>query len=75
MVRITRGRHQTPEDIMWDNAERTTTNLSHDMPCTQCGHATHSYLPCSDECDCVPTWLADVRKAEFHVRGLYDTAA
>jgi hypothetical protein len=31
--------------------------LSHDMPCRGCGHATHTYLPCSDACDCVPAWL------------------
>jgi hypothetical protein len=43
---------------MWDNAERTSTHLTHDMPCTQCGHATHTYLPCSDECSCVPRWLS-----------------
>jgi hypothetical protein len=43
---------------MWDNVETTSTPLSHDRPCLDCGHATHSYLPCSDSCDCVPSWLA-----------------
>lgn len=41
---------------MWDLPESTQTNLhlSHDLPCQQCGHAAHSYLPCSDTCVCVP---------------------
>ena len=39
---------------MWDTIETTSTHLSHDMPCSRCGHATHSYLACSDSCDCVP---------------------
>lgn len=29
-------------------------HLSHDRPCTACGHAAHTYLPCSDTCACVP---------------------
>jgi hypothetical protein len=37
---------------MWDTVAETGTHLSHDMPCTGCGHAQHSYLPCSDTCDC-----------------------
>ena len=28
--------------------------LSHDRPCSACGHAAHTYLPCSDTCGCVP---------------------
>jgi hypothetical protein len=39
---------------MWDTVETTTTHLSHDMPCPGCGHATHTYLSCSDSCACVP---------------------
>ena len=27
-------------------------HLSHDMPCPRCGHARHTFLPCSDRCDC-----------------------
>ena len=38
---------------MWDTVDTTGTHLSHDMPCTGCGHAAHSYLPCSDACTCV----------------------
>ncbi len=44
---------------MWDTADTVTTHLSHDMPCTHCGHATHLYLACSDSCDCVPAALRD----------------
>ncbi len=33
-------------------------HLSHDMPCLRCGHGMHTYLPCSDECDCAPVVLA-----------------
>ena len=39
---------------MWDTVETTTTHLSHDMPCPRCGHATHTYLACSETCTCVP---------------------
>ena len=37
---------------MWDTVVETTTHLSHEMPCPTCGHATHSFLACSDRCDC-----------------------
>jgi hypothetical protein len=47
----------TTKPRMWDTVETSTTHLSHDRPCPHCGHATHTYLPCSDSCDCVPTWL------------------
>jgi hypothetical protein len=54
---------------MWDTAEMTRTTIAHDMPCSECGHATHTYLPCSDECHCVPqrpfsglrSWVAQVK--------------
>ena len=39
---------------MWDTIEITTTHLSHDLPCTGCGHAAHTYLSCSDSCECAP---------------------
>jgi len=40
---------------MWDTVvEQKTRHLSHEMPCTACGHAPHSFLPCSDTCDCTP---------------------
>jgi hypothetical protein len=43
------------EKAMWDTVvEQKTRHLSHEMPCTACGHAPHSFLPCSDTCDCTP---------------------
>ena len=39
---------------MWDTLEIQTVHLSHDLPCANCGHASHRYLACSDACDCVP---------------------
>jgi hypothetical protein len=42
---------------MWDTVRKTRFTLSHDMPCRECGHAAHTYLPCSDACVCVPSWL------------------
>lgn len=38
---------------MWDTTQTNDEHLSHDLPCLQCGHAAHSYLPCSDTCACV----------------------
>lgn len=38
--------------IMWDTVETSSIHLSHDLPCSACGHGVHSYLPCSDTCDC-----------------------
>jgi len=37
---------------MWSSSG--TQRLSHDRPCSACGHAAHTYLPCSETCDCVP---------------------
>ena len=41
---------------MWDTVitESNVVHLSHDLPCLQCGHAPHTYLPCGDGCDCHP---------------------
>ena len=43
---------------MWDTPETSQVHLSHDLPCAQCGHAMHTYLPCSDTCTCVPAAFA-----------------
>ncbi|WP_204163851.1 hypothetical protein [Nocardioides solisilvae] len=44
---------------MWDTVDTSgSSHLSHDMPCTTCGHAGHVYLPCSDSCDCQPVTAA-----------------
>jgi hypothetical protein len=42
------------ENIMWDTVQNSGHQLSHDMPCGSCGHAMHTFLACSDACDCVP---------------------
>ena len=42
---------------MWDTVQTNETHLSHDRPCPRCGHAAHTFLACSDTCDCVPTDL------------------
>ena len=39
---------------MWNTDITGTTNLSRELPCLRCGHAPHTYLPCSDTCDCEP---------------------
>ena len=43
---------------MWDTAEdHRHTHLAHDLPCRRCGHGVHTYLACSDMCDCAPCVL------------------
>jgi len=39
---------------MWETVMENESPLSHDAPCVRCGHATHTFLPCSDTCDCAP---------------------
>lgn len=39
---------------MWDTVIPGAHTVSHDRPCSACGHAAHSYLPCSDRCHCTP---------------------
>ena len=49
---------------MWDTAEIgpevTALHLSHDLPCPRCGHAAHTFLACSDTCDCEPAPMPGV---------------
>jgi hypothetical protein len=49
---------------MWDTAETTSEaaalHLSHDPPCPRCGHAAHTFLACSDMCDCEPAPMPGV---------------
>ena len=40
---------------MWDTTQTSSRHLSHDLPCLRCGHAAHTFLACSDVCDCAPT--------------------
>lgn len=45
---------------MWDTVEPSqpgAEHLTHDLPCSGCGHAAHSYLACSDTCSCEPSAL------------------
>jgi hypothetical protein len=45
---------------MWDTATESRSvglHLSHDRLCQECGHALHTFLPCSDHCGCQPQWL------------------
>ncbi len=38
---------------MWTTTtDNTAQHLSHDLLCQGCGHAVHTYLPCSDACAC-----------------------
>lgn len=48
---------------MWDTVEPIEQHLSHDLPCLQCGHAAHTFLACSDVCDCEPTFLPGLKRA------------
>jgi hypothetical protein len=40
---------------MWDTVQTSELHLSHDLPCLGCGHAVHTFLACSDTCDCTVT--------------------
>jgi hypothetical protein len=39
-------------DTVQDQESRQTVHLTHDLPCPECGHGPHSFLPCSDSCPC-----------------------
>lgn len=40
---------------MWETVHTSSIHLTHDLPCPRCGHAVHTYLACSDACDCALT--------------------
>lgn len=42
---------------MWDTVQTNELHLSRDLPCAGCGHAAHTYLPCSDTCACLRTTM------------------
>ncbi len=42
---------------MWNTDRTNEQHLTHDLPCSGCGHAVHTYLPCSDSCACQVTSL------------------
>lgn len=48
---------------MWDTVQTNSQHLSHDMPCTTCGHARHTYLACSDTCDCEPSSVSVAKRS------------
>ncbi len=50
---------------MWDTVDTTSTRLSHDMPCSRCGHGRHTYLACSDTCECRPDAAPAVRAVQL----------
>jgi hypothetical protein len=39
---------------MWDSVSDDDQHLSHDLPCSRCGHAMHTFLACDERCDCAP---------------------
>jgi hypothetical protein len=45
---------------MWDTVQTNELHLSHDLPCPNCGHGVHTYLACSDTCDCPPTVMPGI---------------
>ena len=62
IVVLVRAPHQEGK-AMWDTVQTNDTHLSHDLPCLRCGHAAHTYLACSDTCDCVPAPVPGVLAA------------
>jgi hypothetical protein len=58
----------TALDATWDTTETSNVvHLSHDMECTRCHHAAHTFLACSDTCACVPPPVPGVYPAELLV--------
>lgn len=55
------------DHFMWDTAEITgPEHLPHDLLCPGCSHGAHHYLPCGDDCECVPPevpWFKTSRAA------------
>jgi hypothetical protein len=60
---------------MPDTAGARGGHLSHDLPCLRCGHPAHTYLPCSDVCDCAPGEMPGARLGELPRRRATETAA
>lgn len=48
---------------MWESTTTTSVHLSHDLPCPHCGHEVHTFLACSDRCDCPPVLLPGMQAA------------
>jgi hypothetical protein len=47
---------------MWDTVQTNEQHLSHDLPCLRCGHASHPFLGCWDDCDCTPALMPGERE-------------
>ena len=60
---------------MWDTVQTNTVHLSRDLPCQACGHAAHTYLACSDACDCAPTVMPGTVGSGVVIRGTLELAA
>ena len=45
---------------MWDTVRANEVHLSHDLTCLRCGHAVHTYLPCSDTCTCTQSVMPGI---------------
>jgi hypothetical protein len=52
---------------MWDTVQTGAHQLSHDMPCAQCGHARHTFLACSDACPCQPSAMPGALDERFAI--------
>jgi hypothetical protein len=46
---------------MWDSVTDNDQHLSHDLPCSRCGHAMHTFLACDEHCDCAPCEMPGAR--------------
>jgi len=57
---------RTGGTTMWDTVQTNSQHLSHDLPCQHCGHASHTYLACSDNCACVPSLPPGVYAQDFN---------
>ena len=39
---------------MWDSVQTNDQHLSHNMPCSRCGHEVHTFLACGPGSACEP---------------------
>lgn len=45
---------------MWDKPTELHTRIARDPQCPKCGHARHTYLPCSDTCPCASPITSEI---------------
>ena len=60
---------------MWDTVQTNDLHLSHDLPCPLCGHAAHTFLACSDTCDCTRTVMPGAVLSSNLTQGTVELAA